>query len=207
MPARIDHLLFAGPDLEAAAQAIAALTGVVPATGGSHPGFGTRNALLALDAGRYLEVIAPDPAQALAGTLGGALAALPGPRMLTVAFAASGLDAVAGAARAAGAAPGAPIDMGRTRPDGVRLAWQVLRFEDAARGWAMPFVIDWKDTPHPSASTPAGCALSRLVLTDPAPERLAALLAAIGAEVEVVRGLATGAVAELDTPKGRAILT
>ncbi|RDC73659.1 VOC family protein [Rhodovulum sp. 12E13] len=207
MQARIDHLLWAGPDLEAASAAFAELTGVTPATGGSHPGFGTRNALVALDDGRYLEVIAPDPVQDLAGTLGAELAALPAPRMFTIAFAASGLDAVAQAARAAGAAPGAPIDMARTRPDGVHLAWQILRFDDPARGWAMPFVIDWKDTPHPSASTPAGCALSNLVLTDPAPEGLSALVTAIGADVPVARGLAPGAVAELDTPKGRVVLT
>jgi hypothetical protein len=207
VPARIDHLLWAGPDLDAAAATFAELTGVTPAMGGSHPGFGTRNALVALDAGRYLEVIAPDPAQDLPGTLGAELAALAGPRMLTIAFAASGLGAVAEAARAAGATPGAPIDMARTRPDGVHLAWQVLRFHDPSRGWAMPFVIDWKEAPHPSASTPEGCALARLVLTDPAPEGLSAFLAGIGADVPVARGVASGAVVELDTPKGRVVLT
>jgi hypothetical protein len=45
------------------------------------------------------------------------------------------------------------------------------------------------------------------VLTDPAPEGLSALVAAIGADVPVARGLAAGAVAELDTPKGRVVLT
>jgi hypothetical protein len=202
----LDHLLWAVPDLDRASAIFHAMTGVEPAVGGSHPGFGTRNRLAGLGEGLYLELIAPDPAQDLAGTLGAEIAALPGPRMWTVAFRTDDLAAAAVAARGAGGTPGAPVAMSRTRPDGVRLDWSVLRLDDPVRGNAMPFLIDWQGSPHPSETTPAGCTLESLTMTDPDPAGLGRLLGAMGATVDVAGGVRCGAVARLSTPNGPVVL-
>ncbi len=70
---RIDHFLWATPDLEAGVRRFQDLSGVAPVMGGSHMGQRTRNYLVSLGRGCYLEIIGPDLEQTLAANLGSAL--------------------------------------------------------------------------------------------------------------------------------------
>ena len=196
--AKLDHLMYAVPDLDAGMREIFELTGVAPVLGGSHPGIGTRNALLSFGGDQYLEIIAPDPQQELTGTTGEILANNPNSGIRAWAVAADDLLVVREAAEAVNVASREVIDMARTTPEGVRLAWQLLFLNDAR--W--PFFIDWQESLHPSVNAPRGCSLVEFLITTPDPEVYRQLMQQLGIEVAVEAG-ELGFFATLQTPSGR----
>jgi hypothetical protein len=203
----LDHVLWAAPDLRAGEEIIESLTGVAPAPGGIHPGFGTRNSLIGLDSGIYFEIISPDPAQDLKDNRGGVIAALPRPGIMTFAVRSDDLEALSAAARREGLSLQGPVAMHRDRPDGVRIDWTILYLEDSRFGETMPFVIDWGTAPHPSESVPAGCQLRSFAVLHPAADELSRLYGALDIPVPVKRAACPGFVAELASPKGDVVLT
>ena len=194
---KLDHLMYAVPDLELGMQQIHELTGIEPIMGGSHSGVGTRNALLSFSADQYLEIIAPDPEQNLAGTTGEVLARNPNSGLRAWAVASDDLAAIRDAAATQNVAARDIINMARTTPDGVALAWQLLFLHEPH--W--PFFIDWQNSPHPALTAPQGCQLSNFVVTTPDPQQYAALLAKLDLQVEVKEGT-FGFSAKLTTPNG-----
>ena len=205
MSIELDHLLWAASDLDRGSALIAKVTGVTPGIGGSHPGFGTRNCLLSLG-DTYLEVISPDPAQSLEGNRGGLIASLAAPGLMTFAVRTTSIAAYGASAKRAGIVTRAPVRMGRTRPDGVRLDWECLYVEDDVFGEAIPFAIDWKGSPHPSHTAPTGCRLVDLQILHPEADRLAAIYREMGIEVPVKLSPRAGFLAVIDTPRGEVVL-
>jgi hypothetical protein len=203
----IDHLVYATPDLEPTIAELAERLGVQPAIGGRHLGRGTRNALVGLGGKRYLEIIGPDPEQGEpAEPRPFGIDDLDGAGLATWCARSSKplADAVM-AARTVGIEPGDPTPMSRLRPDGVRLEW-VLTVPQMSGQFAgvVPFLIDWGESPHPSASAPAGVDLVQLRLAHPDPERLHVMLSALGADdgVELVEGSRPAVSALLSTSDG-----
>jgi hypothetical protein len=201
MTANLDHLVFGTADLAAGVAAVAERTGVVPQPGGRHPGFGTHNALTGLGGRAYLEVIAPDPEQSTASQMRTSLETLSTPALITWAVASQDLAADADRMAVAGIELEPPIDMERPAGD-VVLRWQVRRPVDARDG-VVPFLIDWRDSPHPTTTLPHDLALLVLHVTTPFADRLTAALAALGVDgVEVRHGEITARWATITGPRG-----
>src|SRR3954464_2731302 len=75
MRMRIDHVIYACADLDAAAARVEADLGVAAGGGGRHEGIGTHNRIVPLGGG-YLELLAvADPGEAAASDLGRAVQA------------------------------------------------------------------------------------------------------------------------------------
>ncbi|MEM7353448.1 MAG: VOC family protein [Acidobacteriota bacterium] len=203
----LDHLLWGVSDLDAGIRDIADRSGVQAMFGGSHPGVGTHNALIDLQDQRYLEIIAPDPAQEQFSGFGALLRQLQAPSLLTWAARSDDIEAVASAARGAGLQPGEIYRMSRQRPDGDLLQGRILQFEDHAWGPLLPFFIQIDGGTHPSLDAPSGCRLDRFSLVHPEAQHLGRLLGQLGLETDVRSGSEPALKATIDAPIGRFDLT
>ena len=160
---QVDHLIVGAPDLEQASRFLEKILGVKPIPGGSHQGFGTRNALLGLGPGCYLELLAPDPEQE--PPVGGYWMNVDQretPHLIR--WAARSLDINADMQKAAehGVDLGQVLPGNRRKMDGTVLRWQLSNPQvDPANG-IVPFFIDWGDGPHPADELPQAGTLIQL---------------------------------------------
>ncbi len=211
---KLDHIIYAVPDLKTGMDTIETLLGERPYFGGQHLGKGSHNALLSLGDDAYLEVIAPDPNQpepTVARSFG--LDTLIEARLATWAAATTDMATTVQQAIAAGYNPGELVDGGRLRDDGVQLRWQSTKRPEALQGvappgdWLIPFVIAWGDTPHPSQAKPSQSRLVSLELSHPDPTSVQQMLDALGLKMTVVQGETAGLMALIDSPNGRIVLS
>jgi hypothetical protein len=206
MALHLDHLVIAARELAQGAAWLEAQLGVPLSGGGRHEAMGTHNRLLSLGPGRYLEVIAIDPA--------GSAPSVPrwfdldspamharlerGPALVTWAIRSDDIEATS---RLLGISGIVPMARGAYR-------WRITIPADGAlaQSGTRPTVLQW-ETEHPTAALPdAGCHLEKVLLVHPeAPGMLAALRGAglaAGDPLEAGAGAPRGLTAHIRTPRG-----
>ena len=200
----VDHLVWAGCNLEQEIERLETMTGIRAVPGGRHPGEGTRNALIRIGSGMYLELIAPDPGQPPPDHprwLG--LDALAGPRLITWAAKSNDVGQRAASAHAAGIALGEVRSGRRETSDGGVISWRVTYPDMRIGAGLVPFFIDWGESRHPSETAPAGLELLDLWAEHPDPAAMLDPLRRLGLELRVLAGPKPALIAALDTPRGR----
>ena len=202
-PSLLDHILLGSPDLQAGIEFVEKHTGVRAAFGGVHPGRGTQNALLSLGERRYLEIIAPDPAQpGVKNPIASNLHSLTEPQLIGWAAHPGSVTAFAEKLRVAGIKCDGPTQGSRKRPDGQFLKWQIVSLADTASG-LLPFFIEWsQDSVHPSLDAPKGCRLLNFAAETPDPEKLAATLKTLNLDLPVKKAEKPRLHAVISGPKG-----
>ena len=140
---RLDHVVYAVPDLDEAAVLFREAFGLDSIQGGQHERWGTANRIVPLGE-QYLELVAAvDRASAAASGFGRAVMdrAEEGGGWITLAVATDDLD---------GAAERLGLEIGsgsRTRPDGEVVRWRMAGLDDPRREQWMPFFLAW-DVPE-----------------------------------------------------------
>ena len=201
---RIDHLVYATPDLQMGIDAAAQLFGVRASQGGQHPGEGTRNALIALGPTSYFEIIGPDPEQPKPERprrFG--IDQIKAPRLTTWVAKGTDLEKFASDAAAHGVNLGPVIPGSRKRPDGVVLSWRYTDPRVILADRLVPYFIDWGTSPHPSATATKGVTLLSLRAEHPDADRVQGMLRQLELELAVGRGPKPALIATFDSPKGR----
>jgi hypothetical protein len=148
---RLDHLSYAaGPDgLASTARRLGALLGEDFTDGGIHPRFGTRNVVLPLNAGMYVEVVTvldhPASDKAPFGQAVRARSELGGGWMGWVVS----VDDIKPLETRLGREA---VNGNRHRPDGVELRWQQLGVKGLQADPQLPFFVQWESPAeqHPS---------------------------------------------------------
>jgi hypothetical protein len=158
----LDHLSYAaGPEgLGACVQRIGAKLRAPFTDGGLHPSFGTRNFVLPLAEGCYLEIVATlDHPAADRAPFGRAVSARTEAGGGWMAWAVSVDDIATCEARL-----GRPAAKGhRRRPDGFDLLWRQIGLNDVAEDPQLPFFVHWEiDAEHHPSTPGSAITLRRL---------------------------------------------
>jgi hypothetical protein len=202
--ARLDHLVYATPDLQLGIDTIEKRLGVKASAGGQHPGLGTRNALVALGPTSYLEIIGPDPEQPKpAGARRFGIDDLNAPRIVRWVVKSSELAAVRAKADTAGVTLGPVASGSRKRPDGVVLSWRYTDPATVVAEGLVPFFIDWGSSPHPALTAARGATLVQLRAEHPDSVKVQKMLDQLGLELRVSQASAPAIVATIDSPRGK----
>lgn len=204
----LDHIVWAVPDLDAGIRTIADLTGVEPVSGGKAPGREqSHNALISLGDGAYLEIFSL--ARAGGGGRWGKLVEDGQPRIVSYALRVTDrFAALKPAIEAAGYRSTGPRAMGRVRPDGGAVNWELLNVAGTPLDEDLPFFIDWLgSTPHPSESSPRGATIDSFVVAHPKAAELAGIYRGLRVGTPVLRSNRASINLVLDTPRGKVWLS
>ena len=214
----LDHLVLAVPDLDEACAAFAKTSGVTldsgagpPAPfrrGGVHPGRGTHNALVGLDGGAYLELVAPHPTEPYG----------PGGRWMGVdlaeaptltRWAVRDVDLGAFAKTLHDLDPGlGELALGeRVTGDGRTLRWAMTAPRPGPTVEVLPFALDWAGSEaHPSDALVAHCRLVALRFEHPDPKLVRRAFGRLGLGYEIGAAPRAAIRARLRTPRGEVVL-
>ena len=205
---KIDHLVYAAPNLQEAIEKAEDLLKVKASPGGKHPLFGTANVLIALGSETYLEIIGPD-SEVEASELPAlfSIDKLSAPKLVTWAAKESNLEIRLDHLQEKEISFGDIFPGGRTKPDGTVLSWRFTNPLHVIGDGVIPFLIDWGETVNPARTSTQGCRLLDLQLEHPNAKKLQPIIDALGLNMQIKNGLMPKILATIQTPFGQVVMS
>lgn len=199
----IDHLVFCVPDLKKGIQIFEKQFGVAPVYGGQHLTRGTHNALLNLGAGCYLELLAIDPKNKSVSP----------PRWMGIdltkkmkltrwAIKSTDFKKELTALKRANPKLGKAFAGSRKTSTGDLLEWNMSLPLPEPEIEILPFIVDWKNSIHPTENLEEKCRLIELRASHPNPDFIQSTLDQLGAELKIESSNQVSLIAKIETPNG-----
>ncbi|MBX2877031.1 MAG: VOC family protein [Saprospiraceae bacterium] len=202
---KIDHIVYAVPDLDQAILDFQEKTGIEPTFGGYHKNKGTKNALVNIGEGAYLELITVDPENT----------AIVSPRWMGVdliseaqvtrwSLKSDQLEHDSKALQAFAEKMGVIEGGQRKTATGDLLSWMMIMPLAAPPVEIAPFVTSWgADSIHPTQNLPQVAPLLDIQFFHPDPDSLMDLWSQLGLSYAIHEDAAPKIKILLDCPKGR----
>jgi hypothetical protein len=203
MDKAIDHLVFATNDLQQGIDRIEALLGLSTSPGGSHPGMGTRNALIALGPKCYLEIIGPDPDQTdFQGKRIFGIDTIEEGKLVHWCVRREGLTTFVQQVKSQGMELSDVIPMSRVATQASRLDWELAFPTTFGEECALPFFIDWGFSPHPATECPLEAELKNFEIRHPDAAKINDTLKVLSVEACAVKCIHARFHALIRCPRG-----
>jgi len=168
-PLRVDHVTICGSDLNTLQDAFARL-GLVAEYGGPHANGGTHMAIVGLEDGSYVELVAPLKAGAVTES-GWSKLMLANAGACAWAVGSADIQREVDALKSTGLPVDGPFPGGRKKPDGKMLEWQTAALGSQQAGAMLPFMIqdktprEWRVLPSESGGQMGLSGVAAVVLS------------------------------------------
>ncbi|GGG28854.1 hypothetical protein GCM10011344_32090 [Dokdonia pacifica] len=201
----IDHIVYAVSDLDIASKEFEKKIGVAPVFGGHHTTEGTKNALINLQDGMYLELIAIDHNNKnLIQNRWMGVDVLTRNQVTRFALKSKDLIKDSRILKKYHPAMGTFKKGSRHTASAQVLQWELLMPLPTPEVELIPFVLDWsKSDTHPHDILPnMGCSLVNIQATHPTPEKILPFLKEIGYNLKIEEKQQISIKITLNTPNG-----
>ncbi len=199
----LDHIVYCVPDLKIAMAAFSEKFGIPIPFGGQHLTQGTHNAIMNLGEGCYLEFLAIDKFNtSIQAPRWMGIDLLESQKITRWALKTKNIFADAVVLKQADFTHHEIKKGSRKTPDGNTLKWELIVPLGKPEVDVLPFMVDWKDSIHPTVNLPDICKLKAIRLTHPDGNKLTPILNELGLDLEIGVGEETRIEIEVETPNG-----
>ncbi|MCR9290191.1 MAG: VOC family protein [Bacteroidetes bacterium] len=200
----VDHLVYAVPDLQTAMDDLEKLLGIRPNFGGYHTAKGTKNAVLNLGNGCYLEILAVDEEnKEISSPRWMGVDLIDKPRMTRWCLKSNDLEKDSQTLKKYNPEMGEISGGQRKMSDGNLLAWSMIMPLAAPEVDLIPFMVDWrKSAIHPTEWMEDVCRLVALDFSHPHPEIINPILSEFSPNLIISKGKTARITAHINSPNG-----
>ena len=187
---KIDHIVYAVPNLEEAMDSFEKLTGCAPNFGGYHSTQGTKNALVNLGNECYLEFLTIDfENKKITKNRWMGIDLIEKPTITRWAIKANQINSEVEILKSINPKLGKLTEGERTTQSGKVLKWKLTMPQPTPKVELLPFVIDWRNSEaHPTDNLTPTCEFVGLKFYSPQPELKNSAFEKLSIDEKVVKG-------------------